>query len=286
MNELSTYLKTHPYETGIAVIVLGLIGFYVISSNQSTPQSQAAAQVPAGTDPNASENVALANIQAGAAVAASQSNAQLQTAQIAATANTQQIQASADAQNLGTDAALVATLYQTQQATLQNQNSLAAQTAQQANELTYASNIQQEQDNVFNNQINAGVLEQANNNATASAISQQGYTYGTTVANLTAGLGSQALNESYNLQIQNQTAYNSQIPYIVANAGDQKNSALDATDQTSLFQTILSQGNAGVASIGSAGSSSTATANNGSVLGTVLGSLISNGASVGKAALA
>jgi hypothetical protein len=108
---------------------------------------------------------------------------------------------------------------------------------------------------VLVDQINSGVVENANNNASAVAALSI-----TTAANTTLGLAS--LNDATSLAQTQQSNYEANVNNIIPLAGQQKNSALDATDQTTLFQTILSGGNAGVAATGSSASASTAASGN------------------------
>jgi hypothetical protein len=108
---------------------------------------------------------------------------------------------------------------------------------------------------VLTDQINSGVEENANNNASAVAALNI-----TTGANTTLGLAS--LNDATGLAQEQQTNFETNVNNIIPLAGQQKNSALDATDQTSLFQTILSGGNSSVASTGTSASASTAASGN------------------------
>jgi hypothetical protein len=89
-------------------------------------------------------------------------------------------------------------------------------------------------------QLQAGVATQSLNDATL--------------------LGQQQLNENYNLAETNQQAYDSELPFVLQHAGQQQNSALDANDQTNIFETFLSGGNPGVAAAGVQSSAATAVA--------------------------
>ena len=112
------------------------------------------------------------------------------------------------------------------------------------------------QDAVLQDQINSGVLENANNNATALA----GEVVGAGVTDTAVGdaltLAQQQELDNYNLTSESNAAYDAEIPTIVQKAGNAQNSIIDATDQTGIFQTILSKGNPSVAATASSGSTS------------------------------
>jgi len=158
-------IKKHPYTTGTIVIIGGVVVFYLMSSGSA----------PAANSPSSDQTSAeaydaqLAQVQAAADVQSNAQQVQLQQAQLEASVSNTQTQAQLEATQTSTAAQLAATLAQVQASTQQNKDTLAAQTIQQGNELTYASNIQSMQDSVLEDQINSGVVENANNNATALA---------------------------------------------------------------------------------------------------------------------
>lgn len=159
-------IKKHPYATGTIVIIGGVVVFYLMSSG-SAPT---AANAPSSDQSSAEAyDAQLAQVQAAADVQSNAQQVQLQQAQLEASVSNTQTQAQLEATQTSTAAQLAATLAQVQASTQQNQDTLAAQTIQQGNELTYASNIQSMQDSVLEDQINSGVVENANNNATALA---------------------------------------------------------------------------------------------------------------------
>lgn len=240
-------LKKHPYATGGIVIIGGIIVFYLLSSSQGSA-SQVQTVAAGGADPNLiAADEQLAQVQAGAQVQTNAQQVALAQAQLEAGVANNQTAASLSATQLQT-AAQLATALSTNQTNLAGaQISANAATAEQANQLVYAENLQGMQDQVLESQINSGVLENANNNATELAGLENNNSTGVQIAQLQTGIASQALTDATQLQSQQETAYDSQIPYIVQHAGEQKNSALDATDQTTLFQTILAGGNPAVA---------------------------------------
>lgn len=227
------FIKDHPYATGGVVIVGGVVVFYLLSSSSSS--GQASTQAAAQPDMSAAYAAAAQEAQTNAA-AQVQTNAQtvqLQQAQLEADVANTQTAASLQSNNVNTAATLAATLAQIQAQTQQNQDSLnaqltenadtlSAQTVQQGNELTYASNIQGMQDAVLESQINAGVVENANNNATALAGTDATLDYQTTLAQLQAGVASQGVTAAETVQEQQQqNSYNlsQQTLNIVQQAG-------------------------------------------------------------------
>ena len=158
--------------------------------------------------------------------------------------------------NTQTAAQLAASIYGTQASVAENASDNATTEATAANAEISNQNVYAMQESELEDQINSGVVENANNNATAVAGAQ----IAAGVTDLGLGdaltLAQQQENDAYNLTSQNDSAYDSEIPYIVENAGDEKNSLIDATDQTSLFQTVLSQGNPTVAAAGTGASAS------------------------------
>jgi hypothetical protein len=203
-------IKKHPYATGTVVIVGGVIVFYMLSSGSS---STAAASPSSDQSSAEAYDAQLAQVQAAADVQSNAQQVQLQQAQLEASVSNTQTQAQLEATQTSTAAQLAATLAQVQASTQQNQDTLAAQTIQQGNELTYASNIQSMQDSVLEDQINSGVVENANNNATglAGVISTNdlegtvaGYQAAVASQGVTAAqaVQQQQLSQQYNLSTQ------------------------------------------------------------------------------------
>jgi hypothetical protein len=252
-------IKEHPYATGTIVIVGGIVVFYLLSGSSSASSASTSGNSQSGV---LAADTQLAQIQAGTAQANAAQQAQVQAAQLQYQAQQDQTSASVDINNTQTAAQLATALYGTQaslQATALNDN---AQTVQQANQALFQQNTVAMQDAVLTNQINSGVIENANNNATAVAGAQIQAQVANNTINSSLTLAQQQEQDAYNINSATSEAYNTQIPYIVQKAGQQQNSALDATDQTGIFQTILAHGNPSVASVGSSGSSGTAVANN------------------------
>jgi hypothetical protein len=273
-------LKKHPYATGGAVLVGAIILYIIIKGSQGSSGNTAATTTATSGDGTTAADVQMAQIQAAADV---QSNAQqvaLQTAQLQANVADTQTAASLQATQLGDTLSAAAQIYGLQANVSENATNVAGATTQQANQLLYAQNIQQMQDNVLEDQIGQAASENENNNATALAGEQIQANYGVNIANLQAGVASQSIadestyaenqlsdtNTLVSGQAQN---YDNVEAYILGHAGEQKNSALDATDQTNLFQTILSGGNPGVASAGVQGTTQTAVSGNNSGVATV-----------------
>jgi hypothetical protein len=262
-------LKSHPYATGGIVIVGGVIVYYFISRGSSGTQTSA--QV--GDANVAAEDTSLQQTQAAAAVQTNAQNAAIQQAQIAASSQDYQTSAAEDVSNTQTLAALVAALSGNQTTLQVTQSNNDAATLQQANQETANQNIEAIQESGIEDQINQAYNISANTNATNLAGLQD-----TLSAQQNVDLAT--ISSATSLASQQQAAYDTEIPYIVQNAGDQKNSALDATDQTSIFQTILSGGNAGVAAAGTA-ASSTANVAGEAQAGSILGQISKLGTAIG-----
>jgi hypothetical protein len=251
-------LKKHPYATGGVVIVGGLGVFFVLSrGGSSAPASASAGNSDAEYAATLQAQSQMAQLSAATQLQTQQTQAQLSVAQLQAGVANNQIAAQQETTDKANEYALASALIGANASVLENANNLAAATTQQTNELQYAQNIQSMQDSVLLDQINEGYAAHANDNATQLAGLADTLEYQNNVANLqhdiasqglqdSTVLGQQELNENYNLQ----TQYNQQVQYVLANAGSKQNSALDATDQTSIFQTVLSHGNPNVAVAG------------------------------------
>ena len=152
-------LKEHPYATGGVVIVGGIVVFYLLSSSQSSGGTTGASGTSSSDYAAAlSADAQLAQTQAAASVQTNAQQVQLQQQQLEAQVANNQTAASLQSTNVQTAAQLAATLAQ-----------ISGQTTQSANQYAYAENIQAMQDQVLMSQINSGVVENANNNATALA---------------------------------------------------------------------------------------------------------------------
>jgi hypothetical protein len=250
-------LKEHPYATGGIVIVGGLAVFYLLSSRSSGGAAPAQASAVPDNSAALAYSSQLAQAQAAADVQTNAQQVQLQQTQLQAQVASQQIDASLQTNNVNTAAQLAATLAQIQAGAESTTDTLAAQTTQQTNQLVYAQNIQQMQDAVLESQINSGVVENANNNATALAGTEATLNYQQTIAGMQATLASQGLTEASDLAEKQQSDFETNVQAILPNAGKAYNSALDANNALALQQTILTGGNPGVAAAG-IGSSSTA----------------------------
>lgn len=258
-------IKKHPYATGGIVIVGGLVVLYLLSSGSSSTSSGSGDYASAlGADEQ------LAAVQAGAAVQQGAQQVQLQQAQLEAQVSNNQTNAAVATGNFQTAAQLAASL-----ASITGQVQIAGiNSASQANSYVYAENLQSMQDAVLEDQINSGVIENANNNATALAATE--YTVGTQ-----GSIASQALTYGYQLSKQAQDTYAAQLPYIESQAGREYNSALDANNANAIFQTILSGGNPGVATAGVGSSAATAASGN-AAMASEVGSVTSGLATIVK----
>jgi multidrug efflux pump subunit AcrA (membrane-fusion protein) len=276
-------IKDHPYATGGVVIVGGLIVFYLLSSSQGS--SGASASTSTG-QPDQSSALAysaqLAQTQAAADVQNNAQQVQLQQTQLQAQIASQQIDASLQTNNVNTAATLAATLAQIQAQTQQNQDTLVAQTTQQGNQLVYAQNLQSMQDAVLESQINAGVVENANNNATALAGTVSTLDYQGMIAQLQAAIASQGLTiagglaqsqetDAATLAEAQQTAYEQNVQAILPNVGKPYNSGLDANNALALQETILAGGNPAVAAAGVSSSTAATISGNTSGVQTIQG---------------
>lgn len=256
--DLPPFIKEHPYAVGSAVIVGGIVILYLLSGSSSSSGSSASSTQAATLQADEAE----AQINAGTQQQDAQTSAELQAAQDQQEETDEQTQASVTLGNTQTAAQLAASIYGTQASVAENASDNATTEATAANAEISNQNVYAMQESELEDQINSGVVENANNNATAVAGAQ----IAAGVTDLGLGdaltLAQQQENDAYNLTEQNDSAYDSEIPYIVQNAGDQKNSLIDATDQTSLFQTVLSQGNPTVAAAGTGASASADSSSN------------------------
>jgi hypothetical protein len=250
--EIPPFIKEHPYAVGSVVIVGGIIVFYLLSGSSSGGATSASSNQAAILQADEAE----AQVNAGTQQADAQTSAQLQAAQDQQEETDEQTQASVNIQNSQTAAQLAASIYNTQGSVATSQSDNNAAIIEGANAEISNQNVYAMQESELEDQINSGVVENANDNATAVAgaqiqagVTDLGIGDATTIA-------SQQTQDAYNLDLTNDEAYDAEIPTITQDAGQQKNSLIDATDQTSLFQTILAQGNPGVAAAGTSASAS------------------------------
>ena len=219
MAELNlSLIKEHPYATGAVVIVGGLVVLYLLSSSQS---SQAPAQASSDSSGMSSSDyqAMLAAQSQNAQVAAAaqvQNNAQqvaLQQQQLEAQVANGQTAAAIHTNDVNTSAQLAATLAQIQADAQSHLADVTAATTDTANQYMYAQNLQQMQDQVLESQINSGVLENANNNATALAglmssndlqalISKLEASTATTIASIQGDVASKGVDAATTVQLQ------------------------------------------------------------------------------------
>lgn len=206
-------IKDHPYATGGVVIVGGLVVFYLLSSSQTASGGSTGSAGTSSSDYGAAlaADSQLAQTNAAAQVQTNAQQVALQQQQLQAQVANNQTAAALQTTNTQTAAQLAATLAQIQ-----------GSTTQSANQYAYAENIQAMQDQVLMSQINSGVLENANNNATTlaglySTNDLQGH-----IAELQAGVantGVQAAEAVQMQQLQQQFDLSHQTLDIVQQAG-------------------------------------------------------------------
>ena len=252
-------LKKHPYATGGIVIVGGLVVFYFLSSGSSSSAVPVASSGSSDYQASLSADEQMAQVQAGASVQAQAQQVALQQAQLQQEITDRQTDASLEIGNTQTAAQLALGLAQIQ-----------AQRGATDDQYQFEENTTQMQDNVLEEQINSGVLENANNNATALGAVQ-----------IQAGVAGKEIDAATGLATNAQNIYAENLPYILTHAGAPQNSALDATDQTAIFETVLSGGNPNVASAGTAGSTTVAVSGN-QTQASIVGSLTSGLAALSK----
>lgn len=212
-------LKKHPYATGGAVIVGGVVLFYLMSGSQGSEQSTSSGS---GVDYSSlyAADAQLAQVQAAAQVQTNAQQVQLAQSQLEAAVSNYQTDASLEATKVTTAAQLAATLAQ-----------LQSESTRDANQYAYALQIQQMQDQVLMSQINAGVLENANNNATALGATQ-----------IAADVSRYSIDAAAVLAQQKEADYQANVQAIIPQAGKSYNTANDANRATTLFSQILAGG--------------------------------------------
>ena len=242
-------LKQHPYAVGGVVIVGALIVFYYLSNGGGSNAPST------GSSDYSAADATIQQANAAAAIQTNAQNAQIQQAQIAASVANNQTAAQVSTQNTSVLAGLIAALSGNQTGLQVAQVNANAATLQQANQEVSQQNIYSLQEAGLQDQINQAAIENANNNATSLAgfVDQ---------LNAQGQIAAQSLNIAGGLATTQQQQYAQEVSQIIPLAGQQKNSALDATDQTSLFQTILSGGNPSVAAAGTNASASAANSGN------------------------
>lgn len=243
-------LKEHPYATGGVVIVGGIVVFYMLSKQGTTSQGSGS-----GTGNYLAADAALQQAQAAVAIQTNGQNAAIQQAQISASVANNQTAAAVTTSNTSTLAALVAALSGNKTSLAVTQSNNDAATLQQLNQEVSQQNIYAIQESGLQDQINQQFNISANNNATTldafkAQLAEQG------------AIATQSLTIAGGLATQQQQLDQLNINAIIPLAGQQKNSALDATNQTTLFQTILAHGNPTVAAYGTQASSTAAVSGN------------------------
>lgn len=259
---LSEWLKDHKLAAG-GILAAVLVLFIVIMRRGGSASTASSA--------TSSDSSALqAEEQAGAVQASTaQQNAQLaaqeQIAQISAQSTQQQTTAGLtatqdqDATELAADLAGVSsqnTVAELQAGISNNQTQAAVD--ENRDTLNFASQEVGMQDSVLEDQINSSYDASALADSTALQGAQDEYNYGLGLANISAGVAVAGLP----LAEQEESDYNSTTNAILNQAGTPQNSALDAQDQTSIFQTILARGNPGVAAAGDKASSTAVVSGN------------------------
>lgn len=238
---------------------------YTDNLSATVQNNETAAQLAAIQDQD-STSVQTAAIQANMNTAVTQVQADVSESSIAAQQQItdQQTQAELeselgayDVQNNANNDTLTATTDQINGQIQQQQiaanvanTTTQAQVQENADNLASVLGLVSSQNGLQESEYDDQLAAQENNNATTVTLSGQQYGYATDELNDATAVNLTALSDQTTLETQaQQNAYNLD-EYILPLAGQQKNSALDASDQTSIFQTILAGGNAGVAAAG------------------------------------
>lgn len=198
-------LKEHPYATGGVVIVGAIVVFFLLSSSQGS-------SAVAATNPASSDDADLANVQAAAQVQTNAQQVQLAQTQLEAGVENNQTQASVDLGQVQTAAQLAASLASIAASVQTNDSDNFAAITEQANQEVSNENIYGMQEGVLLDQINAGVAENANNNATNLA----GTEYGDTIQGQVALT---SLDDATKLATQGQTIQQQQEDVVAGLAG-------------------------------------------------------------------
>jgi hypothetical protein len=238
-------LKEHPYATGGVVIAGGLVVLYFLSSSQGSAGSSAVPGGGGGIDYASiyAANAQMAQVNAAAQVQTNAQQVDLQKQQLDAMVAKYQTDASIESNDQNLAATLAATLAQIQADKETTVYTLDSQTKQQANQLMYAQNIQQMQDDVLMANINSGVLENANNNATVLAGTQSTLDYQASLDRLQAAVAVHGIDAGLTLAQQQEADFQTNVNAIIPQAGKSYNTANDANRATTLFSQILARGN-------------------------------------------
>lgn len=274
-------IKDHPYATGGIVIVGGLVVFYMLSSSQSGGGGGAPASSSGTSSADyqaaLAANSQLAQVQAAAQVQTNAQQVQLQQQQLEAQVANNQTAASIATNNTNTAATLAATLAQISAQVQMNQVNVEAATTNTANQYLYAENLQQMQDSVLESQINSGVLENANNNATALAGLESTNELQATVAQLQANVASQGVQAAETVQTQqqqNEFTLSQQTLDMVQQAGLNHGTETLENDLTGVIGEALGQpGTATAAVTGNSQASIASSQATASIINTITGSL-------------
>lgn len=241
--------QTQEYNTGLAATV---------------QNNETAAQLAAIQDQDATA-VQTAQIQANMNTAVTQLQADVSTSSI--TAQQQETDQETQAELESTEGAygvqnnqIAAQVQQQQIAADVADTTTQAQVTENSDNLASVLGLVTSQNDLQESEYNDQLEGIENNNQTAVDLSGQQYGYATDELNDATSINLAGLTDQTQLET---TAQNNQLQLektIIPLAGQQKNSALDANDQTSIFQTILSGGNAGVAEEGDLGSAASVAA--------------------------
>jgi hypothetical protein len=276
-------LKKHPYATGGVVIVGGLVVFYLLSSSQASSSAATTAATPAAPGTSDADyqaalaaNSQLAQVQAAAQVQTNAQQVQLQQAQLEADSTNQQTAAALATTNVQTAAQLAATLAQVSASVQENQTNVEAATADTANQYVYAENLQSMQDQVLTSQINSGVLENANNNATALAGLESTNELQANIAGLQAGVASQGITAAETVQQQaesDQFGLDTQTLNMVQQAGLNHGTESLENDLTGIVSSVTTGSPAtGTAAVsGNASAAAASSAATASIINTITG---------------
>lgn len=260
---------------------------YTSNLQATVTNNETAAQLAAIQDQDSSA-VQTAQIQANANTAITQVQANVSLSDIQAQQNETLAQTEAEletnlgayqVQNQANNDTLAATTAQINGQVTQQQiaadvanHTTDAQVQENADNLASVLGLVTSQNNLQESEYSDQLQGLENNNATQVSLSGQQYAYANNELNDATAINLTQLSDATTLETQAQQNQLNLYQEIIPLAGQQKNSALDATDQTSLFQTILAGGNAGVAVAGDSVSGSSVISGNNQaagILGTV-----------------
>jgi hypothetical protein len=261
------WIKEHPYATGGIVIIGGGALFLIVSSHQSSSGTSSSGN---DTDAVLSADTQLQQISAASQAQQQQTQAQLQAMELQTQAAENQSQLQLESSNTQVAAQLVAAIVGGQQNVEETSIAANSNTTQQANQLNYAQNLQEMQDNVLEDQISSSTTEDLNANATSLASLEDQMNAAVTVTGQQAAIQSQALTDATQLgAIQANNQYNMTSSLI---AGQNGNSIFN---QSNAFNAAALSSDLAAVTGNSANSSSSIAVNNTAIDNSAAATLLS-----------